>query len=105
MMISSCNLVLLGIYMRFFHFTSPFCLVQGESFFSNPSLVNRSSLYCSYVIHNIILIEATAPMDIEEEGGEKRVLGKRVWDLLSSSTPFSKSGLLDRGSAEFVFPD
>ena len=42
-------------------------------------------------------------MDIEDKGGEKRVLDKRVCDLLSSSTPFSKSGLLDRGLAGFVF--
>ena len=100
---SSCNFALLGMYMRFFHFTSPSCLVQGESFFSNPSLANCSNLYCRLVIHDVILVKVITLMDIGEKGGEKRVLGKRVWDLLSSSTPFSKSGLLDRGLAGFIF--
>ena len=86
--ISSCNFVLLGMYMRFFHFTSPSCLVQRESFFSNSSLANCSSLYCRLVICDVILIEATTLMDIGDKGGEKRVSGKRVCDLLSSSTPF-----------------
>ena len=96
-MMSSHSFALLGMYVRFFHFTSLSYLVQGESFFSNSSLVNCSNLYCGLVIHDVILVKATALMDIGEEGEEKRVLDKRVWDLLSSSISFSKSGLLDRG--------
>ena len=96
-MMSSCSFASLGMYARFFHITSLSYLVQGGSFLSNPSLANRSNLYCGLVIRDVILVEATALMDIGEEGGEKRVLDKRVWDLLSSSTLFSKSGLLDKG--------
>ena len=87
-MISSRNFASLGMYVRFFHFTSPSCLVQGESFFSNLFLANHSSLYCRLVICDVILIEATALMDIGDKGGEKRVSGKKVCDLLSISTPF-----------------
>ena len=59
--------------------------------------MNCSNLYCELVIRDVILVETTALMDIGEEGEEKKVLDKRVWDSLSSSTSFSKSGLLDRG--------
>ena len=39
-----------------------------------------------------------------DESGVKRWSGRRIFALLSSSTPFSKSDLWDRGPAGFVFP-
>ena len=105
MMISLRSLASFGIYVRFFHLTNLSCFVQWESFLFSSSFANRSNLYWRLIIREVILVEVTALMEIEEEGGEKRELDSKVWDLLSNSTPFSKSGLLDRGSAGLVFPE
>ena len=60
------------MYVKFFHLTSPFYLVQLDSFLVNPSLANCSNLYCRLVIRDVILVDTTALMEIGEEGGEKR---------------------------------
>ena len=74
-------------------------------FLFNPSFANRSNLYWRLIICEVILVEATALMEIGEEGRKKRASDSKIWGLLSNSTPFSKSGLLDRGSAGLVFPE